>query len=156
MVYPALLPLMPHTSAASSRLNWRPPADLNGLVRFARKMKSGFCACTITFQLASTRFYMQLPIPLSNDVPPRCFEPHNSLLSTTRKTHVLKQPKNTDSLLEDALRFNLSLVTCDVANKTTKTHFWSLVCAPWRCRVTMRVIGGLRRRSLRRYMIQCH
>ena len=31
MVYPALLPLMPHTSAVSSRLNWRPPADLNGL-----------------------------------------------------------------------------------------------------------------------------
>ena len=31
MLYPALLPLMPHTSAASSRLNWRPPADLNGL-----------------------------------------------------------------------------------------------------------------------------
>jgi len=24
-----------HSSAASSRLNWRPPADLNGLVRFA-------------------------------------------------------------------------------------------------------------------------
>jgi len=23
-----------HTSASSSRLNWRPPADLNGLVRF--------------------------------------------------------------------------------------------------------------------------
>ena len=31
MVYPALLPLMPHNSAASSRLNWRPPTDLNGL-----------------------------------------------------------------------------------------------------------------------------
>jgi len=26
-----------HTSAASSRLNWLPPADLNGLVRFAGK-----------------------------------------------------------------------------------------------------------------------
>ena len=26
-----------HNSAASSRLNWRPPADLNGLVRFAEK-----------------------------------------------------------------------------------------------------------------------
>jgi len=26
-----------HTSAASNRLNWRPPADLNGLVRFAPK-----------------------------------------------------------------------------------------------------------------------
>jgi len=26
-----------HTSAASSRLNWHPPADLNGLVRFAKR-----------------------------------------------------------------------------------------------------------------------
>ena len=26
-----------HTSAASSRMNWRPPADLNGLVRFAER-----------------------------------------------------------------------------------------------------------------------
>jgi len=26
-----------HTSAASNRLNWRPPADLNGLVRFAKR-----------------------------------------------------------------------------------------------------------------------
>ena len=26
-----------HTSAASSRLNWRPPADLNGLVRSAER-----------------------------------------------------------------------------------------------------------------------
>ena len=34
-----------HTSAASSRLNWRPPADLNGLVRFAERQKSGYCAC---------------------------------------------------------------------------------------------------------------
>jgi hypothetical protein len=37
---------------ASSRLNWRPAnrADLNGLVRFARKTKSGFCACVVTFK----------------------------------------------------------------------------------------------------------
>ena len=42
-----------HTSAASSRLNghlrrfkWTRP--------FRRKTKSGFCACAITFQLAST------------------------------------------------------------------------------------------------------
>jgi len=26
-----------HTSVASSRLNWRPPADLNGFVRFAER-----------------------------------------------------------------------------------------------------------------------
>jgi len=44
-----------HNSAASSRLNWRPPADLNGLIRFARKIKSGFCACAITFQKQSTK-----------------------------------------------------------------------------------------------------
>ena len=43
-----------HTSAASSRLNWCPPADLNGLVRFARKKKCGFCVCAITFQTQST------------------------------------------------------------------------------------------------------
>jgi len=43
-----------HTSAASSRLNWRPPADLNGLVRLAAKTKSDFfCACAITFQPGS-------------------------------------------------------------------------------------------------------
>jgi len=43
-----------HTSTTSSRLNWRPPADLNGLVRFAEKTKSGFCECAITFQTQST------------------------------------------------------------------------------------------------------
>jgi hypothetical protein len=37
VVYPALLPLMRTPRAASSRLNWRPPADLNGLVRFAER-----------------------------------------------------------------------------------------------------------------------
>ena len=47
-----------HTSAASSRLNWRPRAGLNGLVLFARKTKSGFSACAITFQLASTNGIM--------------------------------------------------------------------------------------------------
>ena len=33
-----------HTSAASSWLNWRPPADLNGLVRLAAKKKCGLSA----------------------------------------------------------------------------------------------------------------
>ena len=60
MVYPALLPLMPHTSAASSRLNWRPTAGLNGLVRFAERLKSGFCACAITCQTCCNILYMRL------------------------------------------------------------------------------------------------
>jgi len=41
-----------HTSAASSRLNWRPRRFK--LTRpFYRKTKSGFCACAVTFKLAS-------------------------------------------------------------------------------------------------------
>jgi hypothetical protein len=44
-----------HTSAASSRLNWR-PRRFKWTRPFRRKTKSGFCACAITFQLASTTF----------------------------------------------------------------------------------------------------
>jgi len=50
MVYPTLLPTITayaHTSAASSRLNWRP--HLFKWTRpFHRKTKSGFWACAIT------------------------------------------------------------------------------------------------------------
>jgi len=41
-----------HTSAASSRLNWR-PRHFKWTDPFRRKTKSGFCACAVTFQLAS-------------------------------------------------------------------------------------------------------
>jgi hypothetical protein len=41
-----------HTSAASSGLNWR-PRRFKWTRPFRRKAKSGFCACDITFQLAS-------------------------------------------------------------------------------------------------------
>jgi len=49
-VYPPSLPL---TSAASSRLNWR-PRRFKWTRPFHRKTKSGFCTCAITFQLAPT------------------------------------------------------------------------------------------------------
>jgi len=42
-----------HTSAASSRLNWR-PCRFKWTRSFRRKTKSGFCACAITFQTQST------------------------------------------------------------------------------------------------------
>ena len=42
-----------HTSAASSRLNWR-PRRFNWTRPFRRKTKSGFWACAITFQTQST------------------------------------------------------------------------------------------------------
>ena len=41
-----------HTSAASSRLNWR-PRRFKWTRAFRRKAKSGFCACAITFQTQS-------------------------------------------------------------------------------------------------------
>jgi len=56
MVYPALLQTVraaAHTSAASSRLNWR-PRRFKWTRPFRRKTKSGFYACAITFKLAST------------------------------------------------------------------------------------------------------
>jgi len=42
-----------HTSAASSRLNWR-PCRFKCTRPFRRKTKSGFWACAITFQTQST------------------------------------------------------------------------------------------------------
>ena len=42
-----------HTSAASSRLNWR-SRRFKWTRPFRRKTKSGFCACAITFQTQST------------------------------------------------------------------------------------------------------
>ena len=42
-----------HTSAASSRLNWR-PRQFKLTRPFPLKTKSSFCACAITFQLASS------------------------------------------------------------------------------------------------------
>jgi len=46
------------TSAASSRLNWR-PCRFKLTSPFRRKTKSGFCACAITFQTQST--YLLIP-----------------------------------------------------------------------------------------------
>jgi len=42
-----------HTSAANSRLNWR-PRRFKWTRPFCRKTKSSFCACAITFQTQST------------------------------------------------------------------------------------------------------
>jgi len=48
-----------HTSAANSRLNWS-PRRFKWTRPFRQKTKYGFCACAITFQLASkTLFCLQ-------------------------------------------------------------------------------------------------
>jgi hypothetical protein len=51
----SITPADAHTSAASSRLNWRPRRSKWNLP-FRRKRKSGFCACGITFQKQSNTF----------------------------------------------------------------------------------------------------
>ena len=51
-----------HTSAASSRLNWR-PFRFKWTRPFRRKTKSGFCACAIVFQLASKSSFTYLLTP---------------------------------------------------------------------------------------------
>jgi len=56
-----------HTSAASSRLNWRPPADLNGLVRFAerRSLFSARVPSHFNWPLPSREHYV---IPLERPI----------------------------------------------------------------------------------------
>jgi hypothetical protein len=53
-----------HTSAASSRLNWR-PRRFKWTRPFRRKTKSGFCACAITFQTQSTNISQERASSLS-------------------------------------------------------------------------------------------
>jgi hypothetical protein len=47
-----------HTSAVSSRLNWR-PRRFKWTRPFRRKTKCGFCACAITFQTHSTHIWLR-------------------------------------------------------------------------------------------------
>ena len=49
-----------HTSAASSQLNWH-PRRFKWTRPFRRKTKSGFCACTVTFQTHSTFWWLNAP-----------------------------------------------------------------------------------------------
>jgi len=53
--YTTIITAGAHTSAASSRLNWR-PFRFKWTRPFRRKTKSGFCACAITFQTQSTSY----------------------------------------------------------------------------------------------------
>jgi len=53
---PSITAVDAHTSAASRQLNWR-PWRFKWTRRFRRKTKSGFCACSITFQTRSSPAY---------------------------------------------------------------------------------------------------
>jgi hypothetical protein len=51
-----------HTSAASSRLNWRPPADLNGLVCFAERRNLVSARVPLHFKHSLLRFLVFFPL----------------------------------------------------------------------------------------------
>jgi len=56
-----------HTSAASSRLNWR-TNRFKWTRPFRQKTKSGFCACAITFQLASSYSRVLTTVPCCDNM----------------------------------------------------------------------------------------
>jgi len=63
-----------HTSGASNRLYWR-PHRFKWTRLFRQKTKSGFCACAITFQLASTLIWSYIH-PLDDiTLPCEIFQP---------------------------------------------------------------------------------
>ena len=59
------LPADPHSSTASSRLNWL-PRRFKWTRPFLWKTKSGFCACAITFQTCSTNMLPVCPLPFNS------------------------------------------------------------------------------------------
>ena len=78
-----------HTSAASSRLNWR-PCWFKWTRPFRRKTKSGFCACAITFQTQSTYSYTvhgSVLSPSGTDWIAATFYPVSGEVNTFFPTH---------------------------------------------------------------------
>jgi len=92
-----------HTSAASSRLNWR-TRWFTWTRPFRRKTKSGFCPCAITFQLASTLDLIMKSYPTAHirnrqDNPNGCLHTIAAIhkltgirtwMQTTRKAYLSK------------------------------------------------------------------
>jgi len=57
-----------HTSAASSRLNWR-PCRFKWTRPFRRKTKSGFCTCALDFKCSLPALWITVPIYLQREFP---------------------------------------------------------------------------------------
>ena len=70
-----------HTSAASSRLNWR-PRRFKWTRPIRRKTKSGFCACAITFQTHYT-----CRSPMSHSMPQQLVVCQGILIVEATRTH---------------------------------------------------------------------
>ena len=71
------------TSAASSRLNWR-PRRFEWTSPFRQKTKSGFCAFAITFQLAFNTGEKIMPMPIMHSSLSLPFKMQFTLKSVTK------------------------------------------------------------------------
>ena len=116
-------------------------AALNGLVRFARKTKSGFCACVITFQLASTNVTYHTVASQYRRLEYLCLEQCNVRCQTSSFYHCVRVTKLLTHRKQQAcieIRFCTSLCVKawnssemhlkkkNVVHNSTKVHCFSI------------------------------
>ena len=96
-----------HTSAASSRLNWR-PRRFKWSPPFRRKTKSGFWACAITFQTHYTtgcEGLLVYDLETSTMRPPTpdmgCWATEKHTVFLKRKTFVIKNFNRSDKVIKE-------------------------------------------------------
>ena len=107
-----------HTSAASSRLNWR-PRRFKWTRLFHRKTQSGFCACVITFQLAFT---------IAATVNSVCLHPQYKEMSWYPKSPVplcdeLQCCRATKCHFHKALLYSFSFIFCTRGSRFCVSRF---------------------------------
>jgi len=106
-----------HTTAASSRLNWRPPYDLNGLVRFAEKRN------LISLHVPS-HLKRSLPIVQEAEWSPEpvwtCAKKHTGLLTACEQD----QDGTAVPSWSCSQAVTLTGMTCAIAVCTVKNSWW--------------------------------
>ena len=100
-----------HTSPVSSRLNWR-PRRFKVTRPFRRKTKSGFCACAITFQPASTK-YVLIPNPVLEPVKP---SGRPIAIFNTQNSECCPSNHTTCTILKTSIHYSRKQIVPDLRN----------------------------------------
>jgi hypothetical protein len=103
-----------HTSAASSRLNWR-PRWFKWTRPFRRKTKYGFCACAITFQTHST------PVKPSTSRSPSCLSVFIHQIYSLRTSRGLLKA-SLPNLIFDSFKYVLEPSQCSLKSDCLTYH----------------------------------
>jgi len=124
-----------HTSAAISRLNWR-PRRFKRTRPFRRKTKSGFCACAITFQLASI-YHARAFTLLTTELLDNSYVQGKYRLQWSIKTPVLWDVtpcRRIDRAWKIVHEWNKEGRTLKGKNEDgkLKVHLILFLCTPWR------------------------